>query len=392
MRQLKAAFASLILISVTPPALASRDPDFLQGVSLYQSRQYKEASEVFNSILNRNPRNPDAMYYFALAQHQRGEMRIAEHVYRKIVNEFPGSEAAQLASAALNQLRAAEHAKVSALPKETWVPFKRLGNQMIVKATSAGRSFDMVFDTGAAECLFSREQIAQLGITPPSGKPDHVGLAVGSKEPVPAWVRPIDLKVGRIERKGFSVMISSRPLEMPLLGQAFYKDFEFTIDGAQQAILFKRRQLDAVRTAGGKAQGATATLSVDASGQYIYRVPCIIDGNMVIVNAKVNGKDCKMLLDTGAETILFTHEQLKQLGIAQLRQARPLALYGAGGKTTGIAGLIDSVSLGPIERRDMVVAATEVANMQHPLLGQSFFEGWKFSIDREKSQLRFTKR
>lgn len=365
---------------------------FQQGVKLYQAGDYRAAARKFSSTVDAEPENTDAMYYFALCQHRMGDARTARIVYKKIMTEFPGSRAAKMAKAALDQLNASSTAELTTLPKETWVPFRPRGQSLMVQAQVNHNNIEMIFDTGATECLFTREHIKALGLTPPTGEPDTHALGVGSSKGIPVWQMKIDIKVGRIERKGLSVLVSQQSLLAPLLGQSFYRDFEYTIDSAQQSILFKRRDQSIATAAAPSSNPLVPRATVDASGRYVYAVPCVIDGESVIVKTQVNGRELSMILDTGAEVVLFTNTQLKAIGVKALRDPQPLQVNGIAGVTSGVYGVIDRIQLGPIDRRDLRVGATDNAAMSKPLLGQSFFEGWQYTIDRHARLVKISRR
>src|ERR1700722_16684634 len=57
---------------------------------------------------------------------------------------------------------------LDSFPRETFVPFTRQGNLILVKGAVNGKSVTMVFDTGAGGCLFSLETLRSLGVKIPA--------------------------------------------------------------------------------------------------------------------------------------------------------------------------------------------------------------------------------
>lgn len=53
---------------------------------------------------------------------------------------------------------------------------------------------------------------------------------------------------------------------------------------------------------------------------------------------------------------------------------------------------VSSIKVGPIEKRDIMIGVPETAHMPHPLLGQSFFNDWQYTIDYQASVIRFVRR
>ena len=54
------------------------------------------------------------------------------------------------------------------LPRETFVPFVRQGNLILVNGSINHQPVTMIFDTGAAGCLFSKATLRSLGIRIPA--------------------------------------------------------------------------------------------------------------------------------------------------------------------------------------------------------------------------------
>jgi len=160
----------------------------------------------------------------------------------------------------------------------------------------------------------------------------------------------------------------------PLLGETFYKDYEYTTDPGANTITFHKK-------------GATASLYGDK-----YAVPFTREGNELVVTAQVNGKSIQMYFDTGADNIAFSPMHLKQLGLEIPEEHGEGMSIGVGGTTRTVHFNVDSIKLGPVEKRNIEVGVVDQSQMPHPLLGQNFYSGWQFTIDNDRHVIRFLRR
>ncbi|MGH9551708.1 MAG: retropepsin-like aspartic protease family protein, partial [Terriglobales bacterium] len=138
-----------------------------------------------------------------------------------------------------------------------------------------------------------------------------------------------------------------------------------------------------------KRSAATAS---SGGGSDRYSVPFTREGNEVIVQVLVNGKSCPMYFDTGASGIVFSYEQLKRMNIAVPEDATPEMHRGIGGISQGAAFTLSRMVCGPIDKSNVPVSVTEAANMRYPLLGQTFYGDWQYTIDSAKNVIRFVRR
>lgn len=121
------------------------------------------------------------------------------------------------------------------------VPFKRLsGGGIIVTAQVNGRPIEMLFDTGAKNCLFSSGQMKQLGIRIPDDVPEENEGGVGGMTRTRKF--PINsIKLGPVEKNNFVIAVTDTPFGEPLLGQSFFGDCQYTIDDRKNVIHLMRR-------------------------------------------------------------------------------------------------------------------------------------------------------
>lgn len=121
------------------------------------------------------------------------------------------------------------------------VPFKReRGGGILVSVEVNGRPIEMLFDTGAQSCLFSRRDINRLGITVPADAETEVTHGVGGA--MPGLKFPVSrMRCGPIDKTNVPITVVEQNFGEPLLGQAFFHDYQYTIDDQNNVIRFLRR-------------------------------------------------------------------------------------------------------------------------------------------------------
>jgi clan AA aspartic protease (TIGR02281 family) len=407
------ALGLLFLASFVQSAPA--DPYFGAGVQFYQKRDFKKAYSYFVSAAKSNPYDADIIYYEAMTLQQLHNNKEAIKLYASLVSNFSYSNAGKLAGAALNRLDPEYYRQLTksksgsatnastttirphatagsegqspdyaSLPSEARIPFIKEGRLLVIDASLNNRSLKMFFDTGASGCVFGKNSLTELGLSVPSGPSTGTSFGVGSSGSIETWSMPATLKVGNIERKNFEISVLGTMSMRPLLGQTFYKDYEYTIDKQSEdagTIHFVKKQpAGAIRTAQGN------------SGRDLYAVPFQRAGRNLIVQVDVNGHPMAMYFDTGAANVAFTVDQLKKANISIPDDAQTTVSSGAGGDTPTQLFLVKRIKMGPIEKSDFQVSAVASAAMQYPLLGQSFFGDWQYTIDNANSVIRFVRR
>lgn len=371
-------------VSFCMSVLAAWGAAFDDGVKLFGQRNYKAAAVKFEQAVKNSPNDSNACYYRALTYQCLGDRAKASTYYKQILQRFPYSTAAQYAQQALTPVERPSRAKSTrsgsgssfgADPEQTRIYYTKQGEWAMVDADVNNRSTRMMFDTGAEGCLFSVDQLRQLGITPPKGPPTGTTSGIGSKEPVKAWDLNIDLKVGQIIRKNFPVQVLETYTLPPLLGQSFFSDFEYTIDDSSSSILLSKR--------------GSGNMPLVAS---VSNVPFTNEGKEMVVEVEINGKKCAMFFDTGADTISFTQNQAKAAGISIPEDAEETTSSGAAGSTPSRSFSVRRMRMGPIEKSDITISVIEKGGMPKPLLGQPFFAGWQYTIDNRNKVIKFLRR
>lgn len=121
------------------------------------------------------------------------------------------------------------------------LPFVRVGNEMYVEAKVNGRPTRFIFDTGAEMTMLSRSQMSQLGISLPADA--QVGTMTGIAGSSKAYFFNVDrLQAGPIDQRDVMVSCNERDnLPCGLLGQSFFKEWQYSIDYTNSRIKFLRR-------------------------------------------------------------------------------------------------------------------------------------------------------
>ncbi len=413
---------------------------FSEGASLYTKHQYKLALGKFQAHLRDRPEDAAAYYYLGLCRQGMGEKELAAYNYGEAVKRGGHSSAAVNALTALMKIDyrralqvtpannlvlqrilqsregAAQQQGTSAVQR---VPQARVSNYGTVRSSastvsnfgspaSAGTSIDsslpqegrfnivdnpvgnsmtfvdgsingrpvahMIFDTGAEMVLFGKNQLEAYGIAPPTGPATSNVHGVGGVQE--AWNMKVNLKVGSIERRNFTITVQEKMDMAPLLGQSFFREYQCQIDKGGKQIRLVRN--DVYQRS---ANLSSAFASQDA-------VPFTRHGRLMIVQVQINGRAIPMVMDTGATNTQFTKEQLPS-GVSIPQDAAVGQTSGASGMTTNLQFPVSNVRLGPISKSNFPIQVIANASMPYPLLGQDFFGDWRFSIDTINNQIKF---
>lgn len=118
-------------------------------------------------------------------------------------------------------------------------------------------------------------------------------------------------------------------------------------------------------------------------------VPIEIEGGHVLVRCKLNGRDIRLVLDTGASDIALSPAAATAAGIHETVDAR----MGGFGSEGGIAklGLAGSVEVGPAvaERVRAFIMPIPPVFEADGFLGLSFLRQFRFRLDYQKKLLSF---
>lgn len=405
---------SLLLASAAAPAFADAYAD---GVNQLNSRKFPQAIVSFQSALKANPKNSMAQYYLALAMHYKGDTQGALTAYSKVLTTFPGSNASQLAvrgmasidpsilqklGLASPQSQPASRAASSGsrgvsnyggggpiggtaasnpgdyIPDECRVYCTRESNCLVLDARISNRPIKMIFDTGAESTVLGKNHLAELGLPAPTGNPIGTTMGVGEGGGQRCWQSNLEITVGNITRKNFPIVVQEHMPTPPLLGQSFFNQMRYTIDN--NSIHFVKKT-----TGGGGSIYSRGSNNPNA-------VPFTKEGNEMVVMVEVNGTKIPMYFDTGASGVALAPQHLRQLGLTIPDDARTTVSTGIAGNTMGKAFPVRTIKLGPIEKRDFEIDVVASSNMPHPLLGQTFFGDYQYTIDYDNKLIHFVRR
>ena len=117
-------------------------------------------------------------------------------------------------------------------------------------------------------------------------------------------------------------------------------------------------------------------------------IPLTRNGNLIIVDGTVNGRDTiKFILDTGAELTLIPRSLVQQLAIS-LDSSIATPVTGIGGTIIAPRVKIGSLKVGAAEVRNLDVVIIENALLTgQGLLGGNFLGKFRVDIDYTKNQL-----
>ncbi len=386
----------LLTVLCLTSSVAAQGSAYSRAVQLYNSKKFAEALAVFESSGVEPTQAANAGYYRALCYHQLGRTREAVAVFRQVASKYSGTAAATSSMKALASIEGARGGAQPVadappatgpidwdlLPDRVVVPFRKsFDGHMYVTAEMNGVPVTMIFDTGAAATTCAESLLIDSNIRINRSKFHGRALGVGGE--VSTNLALISLRLGAIERNIPLWIVDDRALPdknskvgRSLLGQSFFSDIPFMIDDAKSVIVFSRPP-------------SPNSSSADSLRLRDNEVPFRKMGGNIVVTVKINGRECEMFLDTGAATVAFADRHLALCGLNRPTDAFAGHGGGVGGQRDAFAFAIDSVKLGPVERKNVRAQVLINANFDRPLLGQSFLSGLRYTIDPTRSAIRF---
>ncbi len=237
----------------------------------------------------------------------------------------------------------------------------------------------MIFDTGADACFATTSQLSGQGIVLNTQRSNMRMVGIGGE--TQTQVAQVVIAVGPVAR-AVSLLIqddavlranqgASAVVDQPLLGQNFFQDLAVEVDEPTGRIALSAPQTKAVK------------------GEDV--IPFHREGNLIIVKPKIMGRECEMILDTGASSVAFTDRQFSGFGFSRPTSANTSTSLGVGGKRSSFMFSVDKVELGPIAREGVRSSLDLNGTMSYPLLGQSFLQGLHFIIEPKLKQVIFLK-
>lgn len=395
---------SLLCLGVSS-RLPARAGALEDAVKLYNNKQYREALPLLEQQVKANPANAYAAYYAALAYQQLGNMNSAKYYYKMVVAVSPTSQIGGYAktilskidpgfsSAATSSTKEAGAASAAAtttastntpidprLPKECDVRCRKEHGSVVVTPSLNGRPIDMVFDTGAPGIVLGKEQLENLGIKAPTGKPAGRSGGSSNTNEIDYWIMMANVKLGPLEKE-MPIKVLETNHSQPLFGQNFFKEFDYTIDQGGGSIHFRQKGLGSA----GKDRNA-------------YSVPFEFRkaGNRIIVTVEINGRPGKTMFDTGnsANAICFHSEkQARKYGITVPDDARIAYHTGVSGGGQVKVFTIGHMRMGPIDESNVECSVNQDGDDDElPLLGEPFWKNYQYTIDMNTKQIHFVRR
>ena len=125
-------------------------------------------------------------------------------------------------------------------------------------------------------------------------------------------------------------------------------------------------------------------------------VPVYRAGRSLVVIARLNGeRDARLIVDTGAEITVLSHEIVRDLGIVPTSSSRTITLNTVGGTVRADMVRVDQVTVGGLEVRHVTAAVhdlPEAPSGVEGLLGLSFLEHFLVTLDAREGKLYLSPR
>lgn len=400
-------FVSLGLIAGTAVFLLTHTSVFAdnyadQGMKLFKAKDYAKAAAYYEQSIKNVPWESSPYYYCALSYHYMRDFKKAKEKYALLVEKFPGTEASNNAIAALNQLDP-EYMKKSAViggrtapaassgkgavaaamaaasqgqnngtvegQPQARVTFRKNQSDMVVDVRINGRTTRAIFDPNAEATIFSRQQLAALGIQAPKGATEFKG----------------DVDLGGVVRKGAPITIddSGQPAK---IGQSFLEAFNYKVDETSKFIDIRRKG-----GAGAASSGAEISFTKD--------------GKDIVVTAEINGRGTPMIYDPQGDALEMSSRSAKALGLrvdeAEEKKADPNEGPQRGDpnwvppedRPSGPKHLPVRLKFGPMEKVGVNCAISETGPKYPKFSAGAINDGsWTVDIDYRASKIRINKR
>jgi aspartyl protease family protein len=108
-------------------------------------------------------------------------------------------------------------------------------------------------------------------------------------------------------------------------------------------------------------------------------------GGNFAVTTQVNGARLSMILDTGASSVVLTHEAAKAAGLPLEVLSYSVTVDTANGRTRAAPVTLQTIGIGGIVERDVAALIAQPGQLRQSLLGMSFLNrlaGWEVRGDR----------
>ena len=121
-------------------------------------------------------------------------------------------------------------------------------------------------------------------------------------------------------------------------------------------------------------------------------MPFVREGKEMVVTAYINGRPQQFYFDTGAESVLLSPAHVRSIGLSIPEDARAGKVQGIAGSSNAVMFPVRRMTMGPIDKSDVMVTVSDGLSAGHGLLGQEFYQGWQYTIDYDHSLIMFKRR
>lgn len=368
-------------LAICRPCEAWADTTLAEGIKLFGQKDYAKAFYAFETAKKDPSCASQASYYQAMCYLSMGQTDYARQMFKNTISAYPGSSSAVAAKAALEKLGggsietqttgAGSAAAATRRFAESGYKRDSFGRMIVSVRVNDKINYPMLLDTGADVCSLSIDQARQAGIdmTRAIGK----ATLKGTSGETQARIYRAQLQVGSMV-KNVDVYVSDRGhSDLALLGRNFFSDVALEVDDTTRTIKF----LDPKEIQVGTESAI---------------VPYRTNGHGMFVTAKINGRECEMVFDTGCSTTSFSDKQWSGMGLS-------FAAGEAGsGRTGGLGGQRDAhfvnigtVELGGIIKYRVPAAVSIYGASDKPLLGMSFLQGLKYVVNPYEQKIYISK-
>jgi clan AA aspartic protease (TIGR02281 family) len=398
------------MASAFSPAFAA-ETSFDKGVVAYKKGHYDEAVSCFRSAAQRRINTAASIYYLAMSYQQLNKMQEAHDSYKLVCTDYPNSPYSDRSFAMMKQLgarlQALETAREFGRAPETPVSaasdsvnFKQtayatapssgyvlkyteeaMDGRMYIDGTIDGRKCKILFDTGSG-VTFCRQSFVNKNNWQFNWTKENAIVPGAFKETI-ANVAVARISLGSFVRDDKIYVEQDSPDSLyasydncPIVGQSFFGDLTYEIDTRRKVIVLKP-------TNQFKSKNEAPLKLTDRE------VPFTRDGHHIVVKARVNNRECEMYLDTGASQVVFADRHLAQCGLNRPVEATNTVRRTVDGRRDSYAFTVDSIKLGHIEKKEVNAAVLLNTKFSRPLLGQSFLEGLRYTVDPSRNVIRF---
>lgn len=247
-------------------------------------------------------------------------------------------------------------------PGDIRVPFTLDHHDIMIDCQINNRKITMCLDTGAPDSWIGTNHLKELSIAPPTGPFKMMQSQLGENDEYRYWTGRYNLRINSFDRPNFEFLVQEDRKGPALIGQTFLSAFEYTIDYGAKQIHFKPKKPRAA---------APLSASVHSSIPFTRET-----GSYMFLTGEINGKPCKMCFDTGADEFCMNSKDCTKYGVE------------LNGKHT----VARRIKIGPIDNYDVPVRIIDSDNMTHPLVGQSFYKNYQYTIDNDKMVINLIRR